>query len=310
MTRTRRVAGPIADRARDDRAALDGAADRLRLHGRGNGEHEAGEDRLHALTLYRVGAPERGCLPCRDDAPRRRSSRRSLAAVALGFTVRSSLGSAGPAPAAADPRVATEPIRSRRRRSPAEERPARRRGSSASSGATRARSAVPTPAGSCAASGFPSEGERLLHVGPRAEAARRTAPGGAGAPTGSCGRRSGCCGSSPPRIRGRPRVGVGDLSRPHGGDFGRRFGPLGHASHQNGLDVDVYYPRLDRLERAPRSPAPGRPRAGAGPRGPLRRRGRVRVFVGPNVGLTGPPRSSCARPARQPPARPARAGSG
>jgi murein endopeptidase len=45
------------------------------------------------------------------------------------------------------------------------------------------------------------------------------------------------------------RVGVADLSRPHGGEFGPRFGGLGHDSHQNGLDVDVHYPRLDRLER-------------------------------------------------------------
>ena len=51
-----------------------------------------------------------------------------------------------------------------------------------------------------------------------------------------------------------PRVGVGDLSRPGGGNFGRRFGGRGHASHQNGLDVDVYYPRLDRRERAPLRP--------------------------------------------------------
>jgi murein endopeptidase len=47
------------------------------------------------------------------------------------------------------------------------------------------------------------------------------------------------------------RIGIGDLSRPHGGDFGPRFGGLGHGSHQNGLDADVYYPRLDRLERGP-----------------------------------------------------------
>jgi hypothetical protein len=45
-----------------------------------------------------------------------------------------------------------------------------------------------------------------------------------------------------------PRVGIGDLSRPHGGDFGTRFGGIGHGSHQNGLDVDVYYPRLDGRE--------------------------------------------------------------
>jgi murein endopeptidase len=47
---------------------------------------------------------------------------------------------------------------------------------------------------------------------------------------------------------GAPRVGIGDISRRRGGDFGPRFGSIGHASHQNGLDVDVYYPRLDGLE--------------------------------------------------------------
>jgi murein endopeptidase len=52
-----------------------------------------------------------------------------------------------------------------------------------------------------------------------------------------------------------PRIGIGDLSRPHGGNFGRRFGGLGHESHQNGLDVDVYYPRLDGIERPPPTPS-------------------------------------------------------
>lgn len=47
------------------------------------------------------------------------------------------------------------------------------------------------------------------------------------------------------------RVGVADLSRPSGGPFGPAYGGLGHASHQNGLDVDVLYPRLDRGEVPP-----------------------------------------------------------
>jgi murein endopeptidase len=47
-----------------------------------------------------------------------------------------------------------------------------------------------------------------------------------------------------------PQVLVGDLSRPQGGVFDRRFGGLGHASHQNGLDADVYYPRKDGALRA------------------------------------------------------------
>ena len=47
-----------------------------------------------------------------------------------------------------------------------------------------------------------------------------------------------------------PRVGVADLSRHYGGWFGRSFGGLGHASHQNGLDVDIIYPRSDGTERS------------------------------------------------------------
>jgi hypothetical protein len=45
---------------------------------------------------------------------------------------------------------------------------------------------------------------------------------------------------------GAPPVLVGDLSRPYGGPFGAVYGGLGHRSHQNGLDVDVLYPRADR----------------------------------------------------------------
>ena len=45
---------------------------------------------------------------------------------------------------------------------------------------------------------------------------------------------------------------VGDLSRPRGGAVEQqKFGGLGDSSHQNGLDVDVYYPRRDELDRPP-----------------------------------------------------------
>ena len=47
-----------------------------------------------------------------------------------------------------------------------------------------------------------------------------------------------------------PQILIGDLSRPHGGIFDRRYGGLGHSSHQNGLDADVYYPRADGRLRA------------------------------------------------------------
>jgi hypothetical protein len=80
-----------------------------------------------------------------------------------------------------------------------------------------------------------------------------------------------------------PRVGIGDLSRPHGGYFGPK-----HISHQNGLDLDVYYPRLDRRERPPVRPNQiDRPLA----QDLLDRflaAGAVRIFVGPNTHLRGP----------------------
>ncbi len=46
----------------------------------------------------------------------------------------------------------------------------------------------------------------------------------------------------------QPPLGIGDLSREGGGFFG---GPgVGHASHQNGLDVDIRLPRRDGVEGA------------------------------------------------------------
>lgn len=89
---------------------------------------------------------------------------------------------------------------------------------------------------------------------------------------------------------GAPRIGIADLSRPHGGRFGRRYGGLGHASHQNGLDVDIIYPRRDRLERPPTK---ARQIDRALSRDLLRRlvaAGARYVFVGPRTRLAGPRR--------------------
>jgi hypothetical protein len=85
-----------------------------------------------------------------------------------------------------------------------------------------------------------------------------------------------------------PRVGIADLSRPHGGPFGKLFGGLGHASHQNGTDVDILYPRLDGQERAPNH-------AGQIDRGLAQdlidrfvAAGAQYVFIGPRTRLAGP----------------------
>ena len=96
-----------------------------------------------------------------------------------------------------------------------------------------------------------------------------------------------------------PRVAIGDLSRPGGGsfdarygivrEFGRGRGTLGHVSHQNGLDADVYYPRLDRRERAPDSPGDVDLRLAQELVDGFVAAGAHFVFVGPGTGLRGPP---------------------
>jgi murein endopeptidase len=84
---------------------------------------------------------------------------------------------------------------------------------------------------------------------------------------------------------GAPRLGVGDLSRPGGGPFP---GPgVGHASHQNGLDVDIRLPRRDgaedradpsRYDRALTQALVDR----------LVARGAQLVLIGPSLELSGP----------------------
>jgi Zinc carboxypeptidase/Penicillin-insensitive murein endopeptidase len=85
-----------------------------------------------------------------------------------------------------------------------------------------------------------------------------------------------------------PRIGIGDISRRNGGDFGPRYGWPGHASHQNGLDVDVYYPRLDREERAPRRVSQIDLRLAQDLVDRFVAAGATKVFVGPNTPLKGP----------------------
>jgi len=87
-----------------------------------------------------------------------------------------------------------------------------------------------------------------------------------------------------------PRVGVGDLSRPQGGEFGRRFGGIGHASHQNGLDVDVYYPRRDGHELAAQRVREIDHALAQELVDRFVRAGAVKIFVGPHTGLRGPRR--------------------
>jgi murein endopeptidase len=86
-----------------------------------------------------------------------------------------------------------------------------------------------------------------------------------------------------------PRVGVGDLSLPRGGYFGPEVGGgIGHATHQNGLDVDVYYPRLDRRERPPELPEEVDVALAQDLVDAFVAAGATTIYVGPNLPLTGP----------------------
>lgn len=89
--------------------------------------------------------------------------------------------------------------------------------------------------------------------------------------------------------RGAPRIAIGDLSRPRGGDFGPQFGSIGHASHQNGLDVDIYYPLRSGRERAPLKVSEIDMPLAQDLVDRFVDAGAVKVFVGPSTPLTGPP---------------------
>lgn len=83
---------------------------------------------------------------------------------------------------------------------------------------------------------------------------------------------------------------VGDLSRPHGGPFGRAFGGKGHESHQNGLDADIYYPRRDRRLSAPIRVGEIDHALAQDLVDRFVAAGAQFVFVGPHTGLRGPRR--------------------
>jgi murein endopeptidase len=79
-----------------------------------------------------------------------------------------------------------------------------------------------------------------------------------------------------------PRLTIGDLSLRHGGEID------GHASHERGLDVDVYYPRRDGRERPPARVAQIDHALSQELVRRFVRERALKIFVGPNTGLTGP----------------------
>jgi murein endopeptidase len=75
---------------------------------------------------------------------------------------------------------------------------------------------------------------------------------------------------------------VGDISFRDGGPMDQ------HVSHQNGLDVDVYYPRLDRHLSAPLSSGQVDRRLSQDLLDRFLAAGAKVVFVGYSTGLRGP----------------------
>lgn len=83
-------------------------------------------------------------------------------------------------------------------------------------------------------------------------------------------------------FRGAPRVLVGDISFRQGGPMEQ------HRSHQNGLDVDVYYPRRDRTRRPASSPRQIDRRLTQDLVNRFVAAGAEKIFVGYATGLRGP----------------------
>lgn len=79
-----------------------------------------------------------------------------------------------------------------------------------------------------------------------------------------------------------PRVLIGDLSRKNGGPLDQ------HVSHENGLDVDIYYPRLDGRLRAPKTVAQIDHHLSQHLVDAFVAAGAELVLVGPDTRLTGP----------------------
>lgn len=79
-----------------------------------------------------------------------------------------------------------------------------------------------------------------------------------------------------------PRLVVGDISRNGGGPMTDE-----HVSHQNGLDVDIYLPRVDGALRAPRSPGQIDRRLAQDLVDRFLAAGAATIFVGYSSGLHG-----------------------
>jgi murein endopeptidase len=74
-----------------------------------------------------------------------------------------------------------------------------------------------------------------------------------------------------------PRVAVGDMSLRHGGDIDH------HSTHENGRQIDLYFPRRDRRLREPHTVAEIDPRLSRELVRAILEAGAYRVLIGPHI---------------------------
>jgi len=81
-----------------------------------------------------------------------------------------------------------------------------------------------------------------------------------------------------------PRVAVGDMGLRHGGDID------GHATHENGRQIDLYFPRRDRKLREPRAVGQVDLKLSRELVRAMLDVGAHRVLIGPDIHIATPPR--------------------
>ena len=81
-----------------------------------------------------------------------------------------------------------------------------------------------------------------------------------------------------------PLVAVGDMSLRHGGDID------GHSTHENGRQIDIYFPRRDRKYREPHTVAQVDLRLTGELVRAMLSSGADQILIGPNIRIATPPR--------------------
>ena len=96
------------------------------------------------------------------------------------------------------------------------------------------------------------------------------------------------CTSTAPSTTAPSASGSWTSRAPTAASSARNYGGLGHASHQNGLDIDILYPRKDGTETRAIKPSQVDRKLAQDLVDRFVAAGAVKVFVGPHLHLKGP----------------------